>query len=196
MSKVCSIKGCGRTDIQGYGWCGLHYNRWRRTGNPTRTNKYVRLGTGVKGSPEHNSWAGMKQRCYYKSHRQYRDYGGRGIKVCDRWLGPEGFIHFLEDMGEKPAPKNKYSLDRIDNDGDYYPENCRWADRYTQSGNRSWGKKDSKVVGVWKFNEKYWVGGITINGKTVTKYAKTEKEAIQKRKELEEQYLSKRNTHH
>ena len=184
MSKICSIEGCNRNDIKGHGWCGLHYNRWRRTGDPEKCLKYHEHG--MKGTPEHNSWSGMKQRCYYKGHKQYKDYGGRGIKVCDRWLGPDGFENFLKDMGKRPE---NCSLDRIDNNGDYCPENCRWADKYEQSGNRNWGKKDSNVTGVYKYNDKYWYASIGVKGKTIGKYAKTEEEAIAIRKQLEKEYL-------
>lgn len=77
-------------------------------------------------------WKAMKKRCLTESDRGYPIYGGRGVTVCDRWLL---FTNFLADMGLPPAPG--YSLDRIDPDGDYCPENCRWADTTTQARNLS-----------------------------------------------------------
>jgi hypothetical protein len=75
----------------------------------------------------------MVNRCTKPSHCQYKNYGGRGIRVCDRWIGKEGFRSFCQDMGPRPA---KHSLDRKENDGDYCPENCRWADHKTQQRNK------------------------------------------------------------
>ena len=80
-----------------------------------------------------NSYAAMLQRCYYKKNIGYNEYGNRGIKVCDRWLGKNGFKNFLDDMGERPAGK---TLDRLDVDGDYGPNNCQWATPKEQANNR------------------------------------------------------------
>jgi len=83
-------------------------------------------------SPEYRAWTMMKTRCYNANNHKYPAYGGRGIEVCDRWRG--SFETFLEDMG--PRPGKGYSIDRIDNDSNYEPSNCRWATASQQASNR------------------------------------------------------------
>lgn len=89
-------------------------------------------------SAEYVAWQGMKSRCTTnKQNYCYRHYAGRGISVCKRWR--ESFAAFLEDMGRKPSPE--LSLDRINNDGNYEPENCRWATDKEQANNKRIGKR-------------------------------------------------------
>lgn len=87
---------------------------------------------GYTGTPEHRVWIAMMQRCYNPNHPKYPSYGGRGIKVCDHWR--ESFTNFLEDMGKRPG--DNYSLDRVDNDGSYNRNNCRWATAKEQQNNQ------------------------------------------------------------
>ena len=77
---------------------------------------------GLTGIPEHNIWFGMKDRCNNPNHHARKNYGGKGIKVCERWMD---FANFYSDMGPRPSPK--HSIDRVNNDGDYEPGNCKWA---------------------------------------------------------------------
>lgn len=82
------------------------------------------------GTPTYRTWASIIQRCTNTNSTGWHKYGARGIKVCDRW---RIYLNFLEDMGERPQGK---SIDRINNEGNYEPSNCRWATPYEQTHNR------------------------------------------------------------
>lgn len=89
---------------------------------------------GQTGTSEHTAWLSMQERCRNPKHKSYARYGGRGIRVCDRWLGEDGFVNFLADVGKKPGPK--YTLERKENDTGYQPGNVRWATMTEQANNR------------------------------------------------------------
>lgn len=99
--------------------CGCYHKKFLKT-------------HGFKGSPEYSSWQGMKTRCTNSKAPNYKIYGNRGIKVCKQWIN--SFENFLADMGLKPSPT--HSIDRIDNNGDYTPDNCKWSTRIDQGNNK------------------------------------------------------------
>lgn len=116
----------------------------RRTVNASVTH-------GLTDSQEYTIWSGMKARCLNKNAISYHRYGGRGISICARW--ESSFDNFLLDMGSRPS--RHHSIDRVDNDGDYTPENCRWASHAEQANNK---RNNVQVV----------IGGIT---KTIAQWA-------------------------
>lgn len=130
--RICSIQNCGRKhDSKNY--CSLHVTRYRATGDPLKRKI---MGSppkhGMSYTPEYRAWSNMLGRCYRITHRRFRDYGGRGIKVCEQWR--KEFTNFYEDMGKRPSIK--HSLERVDNEKGYEPSNCRWATYEEQNRNR------------------------------------------------------------
>ena len=115
-------------------------------------------GYGTKRGSTYWIWPAMKSRCLNKNNKDYANYGGRGIKVCDEWMD---FVNFLFDMGEKPKD---LSIDRINNNGNYSKENCKWATNLEQANNHSNNKRfifnsRNLTIAEWcrEFNLKYQI---------------------------------------
>jgi hypothetical protein len=127
---------------------------------------------GDSGSVEYKTWTKIKGRCFCKTDKKYPIYGGRGITMCYRWKN--SYEAFLEDMGRRPS--NKSSIDRIDVNGNYEPENCRWADNIEQSNN-----KRTNVVLSYReetMTLSQWAKVLSVN------YKKLHKEIVYKNKTL------------
>ncbi|MEV9640416.1 hypothetical protein ABZ756_06935 [Mammaliicoccus sciuri] len=142
---------------------------------------------GLTNTSEYEIWGGMIQRCTNPKSIDYKNYGGRGITVCDRWLD---FTNFLEDMGERPTPK--HSIDRVDVNGNYEQANCRWATRLEQNRNQRLRSDNSTgIKGVTRSGrrgESYLVR-ISVGDKRITIGSfKTLEEAAKARKEAEIKY--------
>lgn len=164
--KTCKIDGCEKPAAQ-RGWCGMHYMRWNRNGDPL-------VRTKAKRKPrahEHfmySAWAGMVNRCTNPNNSSYGRYGAVGVRVCDRWRHGDGqksgFYCFLEDMGERPTGM---TLDRIDPCGNYELSNCRWATAKTQRNNLSDAGRARAKKKQSEKRKDYWVKWRSENARRV-----------------------------
>ena len=191
MAKICKINNCSRTAYH-CSLCCQHYRRWKKYGDPCATptvdtSSYARRGSCKGHKREYSSWNNMMTRCRNKKHIAYKYYGGSGIEVCERWTGKDGFINFLEDMGERPEG---YTLDRIDPTKGYSPDNCRWTDKTTQSYNRRPTKHSTNITGITKafHHGGFWyIANISKNNGHEQKWFKDIEEAIAWRKKREDE---------
>ncbi len=150
--RTCTIEECEKK-YYCKGYCQMHYARFIRHGDPLYIKRHW-----MRHTPEYAAWRGMKSRCYNKNIKGYKYYGGRGIIVCKRWYAIfNGFIAFLNDMGLQPFTGAQ--IDRINNDGNYTPENCRWA---TITENLRHTSRTKLTMHIAKdIREIYKAGGIT-----------------------------------
>lgn len=136
MAETNIITLCSKCKINPklayHAWCRPCFSSYekaklREKGLKGPHRNFTHRGTGT---PEYRIWDTMKQRCNNPKHKKFPLYGGRGIKICARW---DDFASFLSDMGPRPSPR--HSIDRIDGDKGYSPDNCRWATPKQQARN-------------------------------------------------------------
>lgn len=145
-----------------------------------------RMSHGMTRTRTWNAWNTMIRRCYDSKTERYKSYGGRGITVCDTWR--EDFNNFLNEMGE--APSDGHSIDRINPDGNYNVDNCRWANALTQARNKRAQKREGNGVYKYKDRER-WYALIRVNGKNeYLGYYDSIEKAIAARKEGEKRFWS------
>lgn len=155
----------------------------------------VSVTHGMSSTPEYGAWKNAITRCSDPENKKYVDYGGRGIRVCERWQWPAeiGFKNFMEDMGRCEG----LTLDRIDPNGDYCPENCRWVDRYIQGYNtRQHSTNTSGKTGVSKNKDGTWQSYINFKGKRypLGEYNSFE-EAVEAREQAEIKFYGEKKGH-
>lgn len=186
----CIIEGCnrhgdiGKTGIETFkkGYCSKHYASFKKHGDPLQSCDSDK----IKGRPFHplyKTYHSMKTRCFNANSKDFNDYGGKGVSVCDRWMAKEGFENFCEDMGVRPE---NHTLDRIDVKGNYEPSNCRWASHHQQASNK---RGSNKCVGVsFSKDRNNWKVEMSVNKKYyyIGRYEKYE-DAVFARKEFEKQ---------
>lgn len=161
---VCEVKGCERP-MRKRTYCWRHYAQALHNQPLTKLRHYEKHGK--TGSSEYQTWKGMRERCYDPNSTRYYRYGGRGITVCDSWR--ESFTTFYADMGAKPF--KGATIERVDNDKGYFPNNCIWLSR--KENNRTNSNCKLNVEQVKKIRAEYSTNSRIKN--LATKYNVTER---------------------
>ena len=180
--KTCTIDWCENKLLCKW-YCNKHYQKYKTYWNPLI---YFRIPKweGMQDHVLYYRYKEIKQRCYNTKNKHYKDYWWRGIIVCDRRLWVDWFKNFISDMWYY---QEWYSIDRIDNDWPYSPDNCRRANNHQQQANR---RGSNKVVWVWRcgyYNKRK--ARITINKKDICLwYYHIYEDAVKARKESEIKY--------
>lgn len=126
----CLVEDCGKQP-HARGYCHFHYERWQKHGDPLAGGRSPEKH-GMSHTSEYHAWNNMIRRCYDPKFKQFKDYGGRGIRVSDEFRS--SFVTFYKHVGLKPTPQ--HTLDRIDNNGNYERGNLRWATHWQQVTNQ------------------------------------------------------------
>lgn len=146
--KTCTVDGCKKTMRWGK-YCSMHRARLLRRGELGGAEP-EQVKHGMHTHPLYHTWENMRSRCNNTKHHNYKWYGARGIKICERW---NDFSKFVEDMGEKPS--SRHTLDRTDNNGDYEPSNCRWATHLEQTHNQRPSYKNKTGTNGVYYDKRY-----------------------------------------
>ena len=164
MNKICSISNCKNKHVA-KSFCQKHYDSYKKYGDPLIVK--IKVGENRLNHPLYGCYRSMKKRCLNPNNPDYKNYGGRGIKIAEEWLGIDGFTNYANYLSKldnylKPG----YSIDCIDNNGDYEPGNIRFATKTQQNLNQRPKYNPLGLPGVFKKKNRFGAR-IQINNRRV-----------------------------